>query len=495
MRSSSPSHRSVRFVLGLLMVILVAPIAAPQEHSESGLSRFVLSNGLELFVYENHVVPLAKIQIVFRCGAFTQTPRNAGLFHLYEHMLFKGNEVYRTEADFQAAMKELGVSSWNGGTSNEQVAYYFTVPSEKVGGGIAFWANAIRYPLFDSKQLETEKKVVINEIRGYLNNPDDIFESGMDRRLYAKYPWRRDVSGSEANIEHATVAMMRDIQNRYYIPNNAALFVGGDVDPQRIHAMAEEYFGSWQRGADPALDKIPPHPAPPDNVFLNFPDEQMYRGVARVTARFRGPDVLRDSSATYAADVWGKFMDDPNGRFRDDLMSKVPGLYNKDYIWAFYFTQRDGGYIEFTTYLVLDPNNSTYGRIKELLAAVRNEFRSMVEDPGYFAAKDFEILKVKLGDEKLIEQETANGFISNLSFWWASASTDYYMGYLDNLNKVNREAVVDFLRRYLIDANAVVGVRVNPEDSNAADARAQGFEELDRSNAFWWNGGSAGGAR
>jgi len=143
----------------------------------------------------------------------------------------------------------------------------------------------------------------------------------------------------------------------------------------------------------------------------------------------------------------------------------------------------------------MDPNKSTYVRIKELLAAVQNEFRSMVEDPGYFAAKDFEILKVKLGDEKLIEQETANGFISNLSFWWASASTDYYMGYLDNLNKVNREAVVDFLRRYLIDANAVVGVRVNPEDSNAADARAQGFEELDRSNAFWWNGGSAGGAR
>ena len=179
--------------------LLVAAVAFAAEPS-TGFDRRVLDNGLEVFVVENHVVPLARIQITFRCGAIAQTPETAGVFHLYEHMLFKGNAAYRTQSDVQAAMKELGVSTWNGGTSTEYVTYYFTVPSDQLEKGIAFWANAVREPLLDAGELETEKDVVANEIKGSFGQPDDVFQSGVDRALYWQYPWRRDVTGSEKSV-------------------------------------------------------------------------------------------------------------------------------------------------------------------------------------------------------------------------------------------------------------------------------------------------------
>ena len=142
------------FLSVLLLLLLGAALFAGEV---PGLSTYVLDNGLEVFVLENHVVPLVTIQLTFRCGAIAQSRETAGLFHLYEHMLFKGNEVYRDQSDFKTAMKELGVGSWNGGTSTEYVTYYFTIPSEKMKKGIEFWANAVRYPLLDPEELEIEQ--------------------------------------------------------------------------------------------------------------------------------------------------------------------------------------------------------------------------------------------------------------------------------------------------------------------------------------------------
>jgi predicted Zn-dependent peptidase len=84
---------------------------AAQAREATGLQTFVLDNGLQVFVVENHTVPLARIQVTFRTGAISQSPETAGLFHLYEHMLFKGNRAYPNQTALQAAMKDLGVAA------------------------------------------------------------------------------------------------------------------------------------------------------------------------------------------------------------------------------------------------------------------------------------------------------------------------------------------------------------------------------------------------
>lgn len=449
-----------------------------------GLSTKTLANGLEVFVFRNTNVPLATVEIVFRCGAISQGPDTAGLFHLYEHMLFKGNDAFADEAAFNAAMTELGVSGWNGGTSTEYVNYYVTVPSDKTQKGIEFWARAVRAPTLDPQGLEVEKNVVLNEVKGYYSDPAEVVDQAVNLRLFGTYPWRKDVSGAEPVLQAASVAQLRTIQKTYYIPNNAALIVSGDVDPEQVFAWAEASFGSWQRGADPWSQRAAVHPAPSQGAKLWYPHESQYPGFGYVSLRLRGPDVLADDAATYAADVWLGLLDKPDGRFKKAIREKVPSLYQEDYLGATYITQRDGGYIEVSAYLLADaPGGSLAQKAEAFEAAVRAEMAAMAQDATYFSDNDFQAVKRRLLDSKVYERETASGFASSLSFWWASASTEYYLGYDANFAQVGRSDVKRYLDLYW-SRPGVLSLLVHPDDVGAAP----GWDEVTTENAFWWKG-------
>lgn len=480
--------------MSLLAIGLLALVAAPMFADKTqipGLNRYVLDNGLELFVLENHAVPLARIQITFRCGSITQSPDTAGLFHFYEHMLFKGNSKYGTETEFSAAMTELGVSEWNGGTSTEYVTYYFTVPSDKTGAGLEFWSYAIREPLFDAAELEVEKGVVINEINGRLSDPDVVFDAAVDRNLFGKYPWRRDIGGSPAIIQSATVQTMRDIQQAFYIPNNAAIFVGGDVDPEAVRAMVQSWFGSWKRGADPWKSPAPAHPTPgvARSTFLVYPDDSLPAGIAYAEVKYRGPDVVADPQATYAADVWGTLLGNPDGKFVNGVYDNVPDLYEKKYINGYYYTQRDGGQVIFSTYLYTADDKPAAQRAIQFKERVKGvEITAQRDDPAYFADAEFAIVKQKLEDDRIVSLETAEGFIESMSFWWAVSSTDYFLGYVENMLKMTPKELKAYLDRYVLKNLEVVAVRINPADykAQAKDFADAGYTVVGPDTAFWW---------
>ncbi len=484
-----------RALLSLILIVLVAFAAAGQQ--VTGLATYTLPNGLEVFVLENHAVPLARIQITFRTGAMSQSPQTAGLFHLYEHMMFKGNAAHPTQTDLQAAMKELGVADWNGGTSQESVSYYFTVPSDKAAQGIQFWADAVRTPLLNPDELATEKDVVVNEILGYLSDPDNIYSSAIDNALFWKYPWRKDVSGSEALVRAATVPVLQKIRDTWYVPDNAALFVGGDVDPAEVRAAVQKSFGDWKRAPDPWTPPPPPHPELTRDVLLVYPDQAMYRGVFSVDLEYRGPDVATTPDPTYSADVLGGLIEDPNGTFKADIFAKVPGLYKKEYQAAAYATQRDGGYIYYTTYGLVSPNQDTFARLVQLRQAYEAEMKTIASDPGYFTQSDLDVLKRRLGDDVILERETVDGFINALSFWWSSASTAYYLGYRDHLLAVTKPQIARFITDYIVGHHGVLAVRMNPADFDRekASAEKQGWTVITADNAYWWKSAATGGTR
>lgn len=484
-----------RLALALALAIASCTLVFADGTPIQGLHRYRLDNGLELFVLENHTVPLARIQITFRCGSITQKPETAGLFHLYEHMLFKGNSRYRTETEFSAAMTDMGVAEWNGGTSTEYVTYYFTVPSAKTEAGLEFWSYAMREPLFDPSELAIEQGVVSNEINGYLSDPDHVYSAAMDKALFSRYPWRRDIGGNEAVVRSATVDTLRSIQSTYYLPNNAALFVGGDVDPDQVYAMAKQWYGGWKAGADPW--KTPPlaHPTPgvQKPVYLVYPDESLPDGIAYIETRYRGPDVVIEPKPTYAADVWGYLIQKPDGAFKTAVFDQVPGLYDKDYLGGYYYTQRDGGQVSFYTYCFVDKDKPLATRAEAAFNdAVIGQISKMASDASYFSDAEFGVVKQKLEDEQILNLETPEKFIETLSFWWSVASTDYFFNYVPNMKRVERADVAAFLGKFVLSNIPVVAVRVNPKDYKAeAEAFAQaGFSTVTADTAFWWKDGT-----
>jgi zinc protease len=487
--------RYIKFLsklFGILLIIIFGALSLnAQETPIKNAYHYTLDNGLELFVMENHSVPLTYIEIAVRAGGITQTKENAGLFHLYEHMMFKGNAQYPTAADVQKALNDLGVSNWNGSTAAEHVNYFFTVPSDLTEKGLKFWSSAMRTPLLDPAEMENEKKVVISEISGSYTDPNTIYSMATQKVLFPKYPWRLDPAGPVENVKNATIEQLHKIQQTYYIPNNAALFVGGDVNHTEVYKMVKNIYGDWKKGFDTGSEQRDLQLAIPfeKSQYLVMPHPQISPQVAQVTVTFRGPDTAIDTENTYAADVFTNLSQNPTGLIKKSFMA-VPELAipSPEYISAGYYTQREGGEIYFQT-LMLKPEQSIAQRAQLFQNVVQTKIiNGIIEDPNYFKATEYQNVKQRLKDSDLYNTETASGFLSNLRFWWTVASTEYYFGYNDRMSAVTSTDITNFATKYLKEKPALVTVLVNPAvyEAQKDEFEAAGFTTITADNAFWW---------
>ncbi|AEJ18313.1 M16 family metallopeptidase [Gracilinema caldarium] len=492
-----------RLLLGLCLLftnVLCIPGAFSETGSASPLTHKVLPNGLEVFVVENHAVPLATVCVVFRGGASAQNPENAGIFHLYEHMLFAGNEKYPTQAAFTAALNRMGVPNWNGATGSQYINYFITVPSNRLTEGIEFWAWAVKKPVFNESKLEQEKEVVINEIRGYHTDPDHIFQNALQSRVFYRFPWRKNIDGPEENIQKTTVADLQRMRETYYIPRNTALMIAGDVNPNEAFKLAEQWFGDWQGGAAPVIAEPPQSPFP-QNIKLAYADDTFYRGISMVQFLWRGPDVLRETKDTYTSDVLLYLLSSPVGRFKQTLMKKSPGLYDERYIDFSYPTSRDGGSYGFTTYFKMGMPDapSLIIRTEALRKLLLEEFSIIAQNPeSYFGKEELEKAKTKLIDHNLLSMEVASSFVTGtLTFWWSVASTDYFFSYEKNCKAVTFQDIQDLIRRYIlgVDENSRPAVATAVRFSTAdgwkepglqTDITSYGYQEISPETAFWW---------
>jgi zinc protease len=486
---------TMRTARALVLVAAALALALPAMAEAKGVAHKTLGNGMEVIVAENHAVPLATICIAFRCGAIAQSPETAGLFHLYEHMLFTANEKYQNQAAFTAALNKMGVSNWNGGTGTEYVNYYVTVPSDKLADGIEFWSWAAKKPVFDAEKLEAEKNVVTNEIQGDHADPDEIMSDAIESRAFSAYPWRKNVDGPESNIAKASLAQLETIRKSFYIPANTALIIGGDVKPEAAFALAEKWFGDW-KGGTPAQVATPPQGAVPDGIKLVYPDENFYDGVAQVEFLWRGPDSMLQTKDTYTSDVFLYLLSSPVGRFKKDLMEKCPGLYDPEYISFSYPTSRDGGGYYFSAFLVLgDPakDGATLDRVATVEKTVRDEFALIAKDPAaYFGPEELAKAKAKLIDQNLLSTEISSNYVtSTLTFWWAVATTDYFFGYEKNCDKVSFADIKGLIDGYLLGTHDAQALRMKADafaqEAGMADkVKSLGYTEVTADNAFWW---------
>ncbi|HUX41314.1 MAG TPA: pitrilysin family protein [Rectinemataceae bacterium] len=489
--------RAFGLFLALTLAALSLNLSAEGSAAISATSgdrpaHLVLPNGLEIFVVENHSVPLATVCVAFRGGASAQDKSDAGLFHLYEHLLFASNEKYPNQAAFTAALNSLGVPDWNGSTGGQDIEYHITIPSSKLDDGVQFWSWAVRHPVFDPAKLETEKGVVLNEIKGYHADPDQIFENALDSRAFSTYPWRKNVDGPESNVEGATVADLKAMQAAWYVPSNAAILVGGDVKPAEVFASVKKWFGDWQ-GAPAQAIGVPPQPSFPGDIRLLYKDSGYYKGIDNVRVQWRGPDVLVDTKNSYVSDVLLFLTRSPVGRFKKDLMEKVPDLYDPEYIDFGYPTARDGGVLYFNSYMRAGEGGAILDRAEALRKAVIDELALIAKDPRtYFGDEELALAKRKLVDDNLLSMEDTSSFVSGvLVFWWSVASSDYFYNYEENCRKVSFDDISALIRSYILDRPSELGVRVNSSDAakDAAmdeGAKSLGYENVTPADAFWW---------
>src|SRR5678816_894042 len=175
-------------------------------------------------------------------------------------MFFKANTTFPDPDDFVGRASQLG-AVFNGTTSEERVNYYLTVPADSAEGGMKFLAAALMQPSFRRDELEREREVVIGEYNQNESSPYFRFMNNMGQALWTSAWSRKNPLGERKVIQSTTPEKMRFIQQRYYVPNNTAIIITGDIANEKAFAMAASIFGGWKRGADPQVtDPVPPVP-------------------------------------------------------------------------------------------------------------------------------------------------------------------------------------------------------------------------------------------
>jgi zinc protease len=415
---------------------------------ERVVKREVLPNGMEIIVLENHGVPLATIEIDVRNGAFTQPPGFEGLAHMYEHMFFKANADLPEPEAFMDRAGELG-AIYNGTTTEERVNYYLTIPADSLRGGIDFIASALRAPLFRSDELEREREVVIGEYDRQESNPFLALTNETGKVLWGSAWSRKDALGQRAAILATTPDKLRAIQKKYYVPNNSALIVAGDVNPDSVFRDAREAFGDWPKAPDPFVaDPIPPVPplAQSRGVVIEAPVNTII-----VLEQWQGPSVGQDPQATYAADVFSDVLNQPNSGFQKRLVDS--GLFQE--VGVNYYTLNHVGPITIS-------GTTTPEKLKEALAALDKEI-AQFDKPGYLTAAELEPVKRQRAVETAMGLERASGLAHTIGFWWSVASLDYFMGYIDNMAKQTTADLRGYTGKYIVGKPRVVGVMIDPE--------------------------------
>ena len=224
-----------------------------------------LSNGLQVFVHEDHRTPVVCVNMWYFVGSKDERPGRTGFAHLFEHLMFEGSRNVR-KGQFDELLENVGGAN-NGSTSPDRTNYWETVP-----------ANALELPLFlesdrmgwfletiTQEKLDGQRDVVKNErLQSYENRPYGLaYETTMKNLYPAAHPYHWPVIGWMADLDAATLDDVRGFFQTYYAPNNAALSIAGDVDSDHAFDLVEKYFGNIPTVAEPprpavngvALDK------------------------------------------------------------------------------------------------------------------------------------------------------------------------------------------------------------------------------------------------
>jgi zinc protease len=438
--------RFERYKFAALLFFCFTATTAAQKYN---IFHTKLENGLDVIAIENSIVPLTTIEIAVRNGAFTEPPEYDGLSHLYEHMFFKANAKYPDQESFLERTGELGIA-WNARTRDEVVNYYFTLPKDNVREGLEFMSDAIRTPLFLEEELARERPVVLGEYDRQESNPIFHLLTAVDKKVWYKYYSHKNVIGDRQVILTADREKMKTIQQRYYVPNNAALLVAGDIKHEKVFKWAKKTFSAWRRGEDPFVK----YPAPDHPPLLKNEMVIVEKPVNAITFEIvmHGPSVRKDPQATYAADVFSYILRQPNSIFYQQLVDT--GLLTE--LGFNYYTLDKTGPITFLAQTSVEKYNAA---VQAIFAQIK-KFTA----PDYYTDEQLENAKHQLEINEVYSRERPSEYAHAVGFWWSVAGLDYYLSYVDNLRLVTREDINAYVRRYIQNAPYVIGVLISPED-------------------------------
>ncbi len=231
---------------------------------DSGISipyaKYRLANGLTVILHEDHSDPLVHVDVTYHVGSNREEVGRSGFAHFFEHMMFQGSANVADEEHFKLVSNAGG--TLNGSTSSDRTNYYETLPVNQLE--IALWLEADRMGFLleavTQEKFEIQRETVKNE-RGQRvdNQPYGRTYETLGISLYEQdHPYYWPVIGWLEDLNRADVNDLKRFFLRWYGPNNAALTIGGNIDPMQTLELVNKYFGPIPSG--PEVENLPKQP-------------------------------------------------------------------------------------------------------------------------------------------------------------------------------------------------------------------------------------------
>ncbi|MEO0729288.1 MAG: pitrilysin family protein [Pseudomonadota bacterium] len=199
-----------------------------------------LDNGLTVLSERMPHLATVSLGVWVRAGGRHETQAENGLSHLLEHMAFKGTKR-RTAQAIVEEIEDVG-GDLNAATSTENTAYYVRSLAEHLETGVDVLADILLNPLFDDTELMREKDVILQEIAGIQDSPDDVVYDLMQDAAFTDQPLGRPIIGTPDSVTAMTRDNLVDYRARNYVGRNIVVAAAGDVDHERLVDLVRARF-------------------------------------------------------------------------------------------------------------------------------------------------------------------------------------------------------------------------------------------------------------
>jgi zinc protease len=212
-----------------------------------GVREEVLENGLRVLIQEVHTAPLASVWCWYRVGSKDERSGLTGISHWVEHMNFKGTTSIPRDK-VKGIIEQYG-GYWNGYTWIDQTTYTETATRDALDHMLFIEAERMSNCLYDVSDVDSERTVIISELQGGENDPEQLLDQELTAAAFHAHPYRHPTIGWLADLQAMTRDDLYGYYRQHYVPNNATLVIVGDVDADETLKNAERRFASIPPGA------------------------------------------------------------------------------------------------------------------------------------------------------------------------------------------------------------------------------------------------------
>ena len=223
--------------------------------------RTVLPDGPRVITARLAAARSVSIAAYVKAGSRLEAPEQAGMAHFLEHLTFKGTAAYPTTRALSEAVEGVG-GSFNAATDREATVYWVRVPRRETERAMTVLGELICRPALDPNEIDREREVIIEEIRGYLDDPAEYAQILFQQAMFGSSALGREICGDESDVRALPAAGIRRFWASTDRPANGVGSVAGDLPHGEAVELTERFFGTGN-GVPHGFDPAPSLPAGP----------------------------------------------------------------------------------------------------------------------------------------------------------------------------------------------------------------------------------------